>query len=76
LPNAGFVIEGYVDPTEPLRDEGPFNDHTGYYKVGAGAPTLGFGLQRIDDMASLLKCGGSAQSHVGYFSNLGNAGFI
>ena len=29
LPNAGFVIEGYVDPTEPLRDEGPFGDHTG-----------------------------------------------
>ncbi|MBI2947736.1 MAG: UbiD family decarboxylase, partial [Verrucomicrobia bacterium] len=22
--NADFVIEGYVDPTEPLRDEGPF----------------------------------------------------
>ena len=21
--NAGFVIEGYVDPREPLRDEGP-----------------------------------------------------
>jgi len=28
--NADFVIEGYVDPTEPLRDEGPFGDHTGY----------------------------------------------
>jgi len=27
LPNADFVIEGYVDPTEPLRDEGPFGDH-------------------------------------------------
>ena len=25
-PNADFVIEGYVDPTEPLRDEGPFGD--------------------------------------------------
>jgi UbiD family decarboxylase len=24
--NAGFVIEGYVDPREPLRDEGPFGD--------------------------------------------------
>ena len=23
---ADFVIEGYVDPTEPLRDEGPFGD--------------------------------------------------
>jgi len=29
LPNADFVIEGYIDPTEPLRDEGPFGDHTG-----------------------------------------------
>ena len=27
--NADFVIEGYVDPREPLRDEGPFGDHTG-----------------------------------------------
>jgi 4-hydroxy-3-polyprenylbenzoate decarboxylase len=26
-----FVIEGYVDPSEPLRDEGPFGDHTGFY---------------------------------------------
>ena len=33
LPNADFVIEGYVDPTEPLRDEGPFGDHTGYYTL-------------------------------------------
>src|SRR5436309_4606329 len=31
--NADFVIEGYVDPTEPLRDEGPFGDHTGYYTL-------------------------------------------
>ncbi len=30
LPNADFVIEGYVDSREPLRDEGPFGDHTGY----------------------------------------------
>jgi 4-hydroxy-3-polyprenylbenzoate decarboxylase len=26
-----FVMEGYVDPREPLVDEGPFGDHTGYY---------------------------------------------
>jgi 4-hydroxy-3-polyprenylbenzoate decarboxylase len=26
-----FVIEGYVDPAEALRDEGPFGDHTGFY---------------------------------------------
>ena len=29
--DADFVLEGYVDPTEPLIDEGPFGDHTGYY---------------------------------------------
>lgn len=29
--NADFVIEGYVDPKEPLIDEGPFGDHTGFY---------------------------------------------
>ena len=28
LPHAGFVIEGYVEPREPLRDEGPFGDHS------------------------------------------------
>ena len=33
LPNADFAIEGYVDTTEPLRDEGPFGDHTGYYTL-------------------------------------------
>ena len=31
--NSDFVIEGYVDPTEPLREEGPFGDHTGYYSL-------------------------------------------
>jgi 4-hydroxy-3-polyprenylbenzoate decarboxylase len=29
--DADFVLEGYVDPTEPLIDEGPFGDHTGFY---------------------------------------------
>jgi len=29
--NADVVLEGYVDPAEPLRPEGPFGDHTGYY---------------------------------------------
>lgn len=29
--DADFVIEGYVDPAEPLVTEGPFGDHTGYY---------------------------------------------
>jgi 4-hydroxy-3-polyprenylbenzoate decarboxylase len=31
--NADIVIEGFVDPTEPLRQEGPFGDHTGYYSL-------------------------------------------
>ncbi|MCI0539985.1 MAG: hypothetical protein L0Z50_32670 [Verrucomicrobiales bacterium] len=26
-------MEGYVDPTEPLRDEGPFGDHIGPREV-------------------------------------------
>ena len=29
--HSDFVIEGYIDPTEPLRAEGPFGDHTGFY---------------------------------------------
>ncbi|ADC89966.1 UbiD family decarboxylase [Thermocrinis albus DSM 14484] len=29
--HAEIVIEGYVDPNEPLVDEGPFGDHTGFY---------------------------------------------
>jgi 4-hydroxy-3-polyprenylbenzoate decarboxylase len=29
--DADFVLEGYVDPSEALFDEGPFGDHTGYY---------------------------------------------
>lgn len=29
--NSEFVLEGYVDTNEPLREEGPFGDHTGYY---------------------------------------------
>lgn len=28
-----FVIEGYVDAEEPLRREGPFGDHTGFYSL-------------------------------------------
>jgi 4-hydroxy-3-polyprenylbenzoate decarboxylase len=29
--DAEFVIEGYIDPREPLVTEGPFGDHTGFY---------------------------------------------
>src|SRR5712671_5605276 len=28
---AEVVIEGYIDPSEPLVVEGPFGDHTGFY---------------------------------------------
>jgi len=38
--NADFVIEGYVDPCEPLRDEGPFGDHTGYYTLPEPYPVF------------------------------------
>ena len=30
---ADFVIEGYIDPSEPLVTEGPFGDHTGFYSL-------------------------------------------
>jgi len=30
---ADFVIEGYIDPAEPLVAEGPFGDHTGFYSL-------------------------------------------
>lgn len=38
--NADIVIEGYVDPTEPLREEGPFGDHTGYYTLPEPYPVF------------------------------------
>ena len=30
---ADFVLEGYIDPAEPLVMEGPFGDHTGFYSL-------------------------------------------
>lgn len=30
---AEFVLEGYIDPEEPWRVEGPFGDHTGFYTL-------------------------------------------
>ncbi len=30
---AEFVLEGYIDPREPLVTEGPFGDHTGFYSL-------------------------------------------
>jgi 4-hydroxy-3-polyprenylbenzoate decarboxylase len=38
--NADFVIEGYIDPAEPLREEGPFGDHTGYYSLPEPYPVF------------------------------------
>ncbi|MGE3308347.1 MAG: UbiD family decarboxylase [Limisphaerales bacterium] len=38
--NSDFVIEGYVDPKEPLRDEGPFGDHTGFYTLPEPYPVF------------------------------------
>ncbi len=30
---AEMVIEGFIDPAEPLVTEGPFGDHTGFYSL-------------------------------------------
>lgn len=38
--NADIVIEGYVDTSEDLRDEGPFGDHTGYYTLPEKYPAF------------------------------------
>lgn len=38
--HADFVLEGYVDPREPLREEGPFGDHTGYYTLPEPYPVF------------------------------------
>lgn len=37
--NAEIVIEGYVSATETAR-EGPFGDHTGFYSLAEGYPTM------------------------------------
>jgi len=31
--NAEFILEGYIDPEEAWRVEGPFGDHTGFYTL-------------------------------------------
>jgi 4-hydroxy-3-polyprenylbenzoate decarboxylase len=38
--SAEIVLEGYVDPGEPLRREGPFGDHTGYYSLADDYPVF------------------------------------
>jgi 4-hydroxy-3-polyprenylbenzoate decarboxylase len=37
---AEFVIEGYIDPREPLVTEGPFGDHTGFYSEADQYPAV------------------------------------
>ena len=37
---AEMVIEGYVDPGEPLVLEGPFGDHTGFYSLADYYPAV------------------------------------
>jgi 4-hydroxy-3-polyprenylbenzoate decarboxylase len=38
--NSDIVIEGYVDPSESLRREGPFGDHTGFYSLADDYPVF------------------------------------
>jgi 4-hydroxy-3-polyprenylbenzoate decarboxylase len=37
---AEIVIEGYIDPAEPLVVEGPFGDHTGFYSLADRYPAV------------------------------------
>jgi 4-hydroxy-3-polyprenylbenzoate decarboxylase len=37
---AEIVLEGYVDPAEPFRREGPFGDHTGFYSLADDYPVF------------------------------------
>lgn len=38
--DADIVIEGYIDPQEELRTEGPFGDHTGFYSLKGEYPVF------------------------------------
>jgi len=37
---ADIVLEGYIDPSEPLVREGPFGDHTGFYSLADMYPAV------------------------------------
>jgi 4-hydroxy-3-polyprenylbenzoate decarboxylase len=37
---AELVLEGYIDPAEPLVLEGPFGDHTGFYSLADYYPRV------------------------------------
>ncbi|MFI5278962.1 MAG: menaquinone biosynthesis decarboxylase [Gemmatimonadales bacterium] len=38
--DAEIVIEGFIDPAEPLVMEGPFGDHTGFYSLADEYPLV------------------------------------
>jgi len=38
--DAEIVLEGYIDPAEPLVLEGPFGDHTGFYSLADYYPKM------------------------------------
>ncbi|HBY17766.1 MAG: UbiD family decarboxylase [Marinimicrobia bacterium 46_43] len=38
--DADFILEGYVDPGEAYRTEGPFGDHTGFYSLEDDYPVF------------------------------------
>jgi 4-hydroxy-3-polyprenylbenzoate decarboxylase len=38
--DADIVIEGFVDPSESLKREGPFGDHTGFYSLEDDYPVF------------------------------------
>ena len=38
--SSDIVIEGYIDLSEPLRREGPFGDHTGFYSLADDYPVF------------------------------------
>jgi 4-hydroxy-3-polyprenylbenzoate decarboxylase len=38
--SADFVLEGYIDPEEDFKTEGPFGDHTGFYSPPEDFPVF------------------------------------
>ncbi len=38
--DADIIIEGYIDPAEEFRPEGPFGDHTGFYSLTDNYPVF------------------------------------
>jgi 4-hydroxy-3-polyprenylbenzoate decarboxylase len=52
---ADIVIEGYIDPAEPLVIEGPFGDHTGFYSLADDYPAVNVtAITRIPSMRQPL----------------------